>query len=46
MADSRAVYLSTEFVDSIDDAGVAIEPVGELQLKGFAESQRVSRVVG
>ena len=39
------VYLSTEFVDSIDDAGIEIEPVGELQLKGFAEPQRASRVV-
>ena len=38
------VYLSTQFVDSIDDAGVEIEPVGELQLKGFAEPQHVSRV--
>ena len=43
-ADTGAVYLSAEFVDSIDDAGVLIEPVGELQLKGFAEPQRVSRV--
>jgi hypothetical protein len=40
----RILFLSTEFVDSMDDAGVAIEPVGDLRLKGFADRQRVSRV--
>jgi class 3 adenylate cyclase len=44
VAGAGEVYLSAEFLDSVDDADVIIEPVGELQLKGFAKPQRVSRV--
>lgn len=38
------VYLSAAFVDAISDPGFEIEPLGDMNLKGFAQPERVCRV--
>ncbi len=38
------VYLSGAFVDAITDSGFEIETLGDMNLKGFAQPERVCRV--